>query len=72
VDDIPTKEEYELLMDTIVKSTYEPIPETAVKSHNREFTIPANLVGNLILVKNPMENCQTDIHNIQFSTILGE
>jgi hypothetical protein len=72
VDDIPTKEEYELLMDTIVKSTYEPIPETAVKSHNRDFTIPANLVGSLISVKNPLENCQTDIHTIQYSTILGE
>ena len=72
VDDLPSKEEYELLMDNITRSTYEPIPQNAVKTHNREFTIPANLVGNLIAVKNPLENCQTDIHNIQISTILGE
>lgn len=72
VDDLPSKEEYDLLMENITKSTYEPIPQNAVKTHNREFTIPANLVGNLLEVKSPLENCQTDIHNIQVSTILGE
>lgn len=72
IDDIPDTNDYEILMENIVKSTYEPIPETPVKAHNRDFNIPSNLVGNLEFVQKPLENCQTDIHTIRVSTILGE
>lgn len=72
VNDIPTAYEYKLLMETMEASSFIPLPETPVRTHNQEFTIPENLVGNLLPVKSPLKPANTDIHNIRYSTILGD
>lgn len=72
-ENAPSDSEIRLLMETIEKSTFIALPETPVLTHNREFTIPSNLIGGLNrLSKKPLNPANTDIHTIKYSTILGD
>jgi hypothetical protein len=72
VENIPTNAEYTILLDTLESSHFESLPDKPVLSHNNEFSIPANLAGNLVKVTNPLQPKHVDIHTIKDSSILGD
>jgi hypothetical protein len=66
VEEIPSNEDMTLILETLEKSSFVPIPETPVLTHAREFSIPENIVtlGKLEVVKKVLPSCQVDIHTI--------
>lgn len=66
IDNIPTESEVALILDTIAKSHFVPLPELPVKTHIRDFSVDHKLVeaGKLKYVEEFSEPKHVDIHNI--------
>lgn len=66
VEEMPTNEDMNLILETIERSSFVPLPEIPVLTHARDFYIPENLVtlGKLNLVKKVLPACHSDIHTI--------
>lgn len=74
VDDLPNTFEIDTIMRCIAESSYGGISDAAILTHNKDFSVPQNIVdlGGLKVVTKVTQSGYTDIHNIKLLSLITE
>lgn len=73
IENSPTDNDVQILVDTAAKSTFKALPKTPVRTHLNDFSISNRIVdlGSLEMVQQVLDPSHVDIHTIKYQSIFN-